>query len=135
MAKAVGVSPNQVINLHDYRVLRPLIVAIIAHENAGYRYPADVIDEGLRLAGVPKPKASAAQLATATALTAGGTAAAIEGVNELLPLLNLVNQVSYATDGLPSLGRAIAYLGVAISVGASLYAFWRLRRAQKAVQA
>jgi hypothetical protein len=35
-----------------YSVMRPLVVAIIAHENAGYAYPDAVIDEGLYLAGI-----------------------------------------------------------------------------------
>lgn len=53
------VSADEVLDIDSYAVMRPLVVAIIAHENAGYAYPAGVIDEGLRLAGIAdaKPRA------------------------------------------------------------------------------
>lgn len=140
VARAVGVAPEQRINLHDYARLRPLVVAIIAHENAGYAYPAEIVDEGLRLAGVVKPKPSPAQNAAATALVAGGTAAAIEvvppvidGISHVLPLLQTMSQVANTTSGLPQAARVVAYVLVGLSIGASLYAWYRLRRAQKAV--
>lgn len=140
VASAVGVAPTARISLHDYARLRPLVVAIIAHENAGYAYPAEIVDEGLRLAGVVKPKASLAQNAAATALVAGGTAAAIEvvppvldGIAQVLPLLSTLGQVANATTGLPQAARVVAYVLVGISICASLYAWYRLRRAQKSV--
>lgn len=141
VAAALGVKPGEFINLHEFRRLHPLVVAIIAHENAGYRYPAEVVEEGLRLAGVVKPnsplvaKPTAAQKATVTAFAAGGGAALVEGVNELLPMLSAVSQVNSVTSGLPPMVRGIALLLVAVSVGASIYAFIRLRSASKAVSA
>lgn len=140
VATAVGLAPDVQVELHNYACLRPLVVAIIAHENAGYAYPADVVDEGLRLAGVAKPTPSFAQNAAATALVAGSTAAAlqvappvIDGVSQVLPLLHTFSQVASLTTGLPQAARVIAYVLVGLSIGASLYAWYRLRRSQKAV--
>ncbi len=141
VADAIGVKPGEFINLHEFRRMHPLVVAIIAHENAGYRYPPEVVEEGLRLAGVVKPNApmiakpAIVQKATITALSAGGGAALVEGVNEMLPMLSAVSQVNSVTSGLPPLVRGIALVLVAVSVGASIYALIRLRRASKAVSA
>ncbi|MGH8053574.1 MAG: hypothetical protein ACREP4_06615 [Stenotrophomonas sp.] len=140
VARAVGVAPGERINTHSYAVLRPLVEAIIKHENGVQPYSADVIEEGLRLAGVIKPGGEAlvatpkaAQAATVTALTAGGTAAVVEGVNTLLPALQSFNAVASATGGLPGAVRVAVIVAVAVSIGASLYAFLRLRRARRAV--
>ncbi|WEK38664.1 MAG: hypothetical protein P0Y50_08870 [Candidatus Brevundimonas colombiensis] len=51
------INADQRLDVDTVAVMRPLVVAIIAHENAGFAYPAGVIDEGLRLAGVADAKA------------------------------------------------------------------------------
>lgn len=62
VARELGRALGQTVNVDarldvdSYRVMRPLVVAIIAHENAGHRYPDAVIDEGLRLAGIADAK-------------------------------------------------------------------------------
>ena len=50
VARAVGVAPDQVINIRDPRALRAVVVEIIRHENGGNPYSAAVIDEGVRRA-------------------------------------------------------------------------------------
>ncbi|MFW8532687.1 hypothetical protein ACOICZ_28755, partial [Klebsiella pneumoniae] len=62
VSKAVGVAPDMIIDLHDYNTMRPLVEAIIRHENGrgplktlNSWYSAEVIDEGMRRAGVVKP--------------------------------------------------------------------------------
>lgn len=50
VAKALGVQPNQVIDVRLPATLRGLVVAIIRHENGGVPYPDTVIDEGVRRA-------------------------------------------------------------------------------------
>lgn len=142
VARAVGVKPDSFIDLHEYRRLRPMVEAIIRHENGSQPYSADVIEEGLRLAGVVNPGAAplvpapkAVQTATAAALTAGSTIAVVEGVNQVLPAVQSVGQVAAVTSGLPPIVRVALIVAVAVSVGASLYAWWRLRRIRKAVSA
>lgn len=60
VAASVGVGPDDVIDVHNFNVLRPLVKAIIKHENGVQPYPDGVINYGLQLAGVtpqaePKP--------------------------------------------------------------------------------
>lgn len=59
------VGPNDVVNMHDYRVMRAVVEGIIRHENGrgplktpNTWYESDVIDEGLRRAGVVEPVTS-----------------------------------------------------------------------------
>lgn len=58
VAAMVGVTRDQTINVKRYSVMRPLVVAIIQHENGRQPYDAATIDAGLKLAGiVPPPRA------------------------------------------------------------------------------
>lgn len=149
VANALGVTPDAFINIHEYRRMRPMVDAIISHENGGNPYSVDVIEEGLRLAGVVKPGGNAlvatpraATNATVAAVATGGTAAAVELVNQfapavhqVLPAIQSANAVAASTSALPDWLRTAAAIAVAVSVAASLYAWWRLRRAARAAQA
>ena len=55
VARAMDVGRDDPIDVHTYAHMRPLVAAIIKHELGGMPYDAATIDEGLRLAGVPKP--------------------------------------------------------------------------------
>jgi hypothetical protein len=58
VARLVGVKPDDVVDVTEYAVARPMVEAIIRKELGGCPYPASVIDEGLKLAGIvpQKPK-------------------------------------------------------------------------------
>lgn len=96
---------EEVVNVHDYRTMRPLIEAIIRHENNGKGpygtiatwYDDATIDEGLRLAGVVKPAADRKPVVTGetvAASTAGGLGAA--QVAEVLPEITKAMESSEA---------------------------------------
>lgn len=67
VARAVGVAPDAQIDVTDYPTALAIVEAIIAHENAGYRYPLAVVNKGLELAGVSAPLQSNAIVAAASA--------------------------------------------------------------------
>ncbi len=143
VARAVGVDPQEKIDVHQYARMRPLVVAIIAHENAGYRFPDDVVEEGLRLAGVVKPTAPlvavapATRRAAVTAATVGGASALVDVVqqsmSELVPVAQQANAVAQSTTALPGWLRLGIGLVAVTAAAASIYTWWRLRRAQRAV--
>jgi hypothetical protein len=149
VAQAVGVDPEDFINLHEYRRLRPMVEAIIKHENGVQPYSSDVVEEGLRLAGVVKPGGAplvalpkATTTAAVTAATVGGAGAIAEVVQQvtpamqqLMPVVQQANTVAQSTAGLPPWLRLVIALGLLVAAGASIYTWWRLRRAHKAVQA
>ncbi|PWH29417.1 hypothetical protein DCJ00_25900, partial [Salmonella enterica subsp. enterica serovar 4,12:i:-] len=101
VAKAVGVTPDMVIDLHDYDTLRPLVEAIIRHENGrgplktlNSWYASEVIEEGLRRAGVVKA-VKAVKALPVTKETAGATVTAGIG---LAQLAEVIPQISAAMD-------------------------------------
>lgn len=72
VARAMSTDPTTPLDLHDYDVLRLLVLAIIRHENGIQPYSDAVIDKGLVLAGVAKPL----KPLTKSKTIAGGTLAA-----------------------------------------------------------
>lgn len=52
VAKAVGASPDEPIDLRDAGDMRGMVLAIIRHENGEQPYSMDVINRGLQRAGI-----------------------------------------------------------------------------------
>jgi hypothetical protein len=89
-----GFAAGAELDFHRYDHARPLIEAIIAHENGCQPYPDAVLDKGLALAGIePPPRGlsssrtiAAGQVATA-ATTIGVAVSAVKEMHGVLPEL------------------------------------------------
>lgn len=145
VAAAVGVSVDQTIDFHDFAILRPMVEAIIRHENGkgplatpNSWYDADTVIQGLKLAGVVKPVKSALMTksgaAGAVATTAAGGAGIIEIVNQITPLVQQTQTVASATDGLPTWLRVTLIVMTVVAAGAGAYVLWTKQREKAAVQ-
>ncbi len=74
VARAVKVRADDLIDVHQYDYMRPLVEAIAVHETgAGYKWPSNQIEEGLRRAGITKDAAKVAKVPV-TKETVGATA-------------------------------------------------------------
>lgn len=97
VAQLTGFGANDVLDLHTYAHLRPMVEAVITHELGGQPYAAETIDEGLRLAGVPKPVTTireAAATGTGRGAIQGTVAAGAAGlVVALAPALDVVGRL------------------------------------------
>jgi hypothetical protein len=102
VAHAMNRGPDEELDLHTYADLRPLVQAIIAHELGGQPYSADVIDEGLRLAGVPKP------------VTTAGEAARTQTGKGAITVAAAASAAATAAPALQSLGSLPQWVGVAL---------------------
>jgi hypothetical protein len=111
VGRAMGV-PTEVhkLDMHTYADLRPLVEAIITHELGGQPYPAAVIDEGLRLAGVPKPVTTASEAAA----TSTGKGA--------LTVAAAASAAATAAPAMQSLGALPQWVGVALVVAVAAVA-------------
>jgi hypothetical protein len=116
VAAAVGVGPEEQIDVHDYAVLRPLVLAIIKHENGQQPYTDAEIDAGLVLAGVEPPQRPLNKTRTvqggqvaASATVLGLTAEAVRQVEPAIPLLQSLLQVAPWVVGAAALA-GIAYM-------------------------
>lgn len=101
VAHRLGVGAEDPLDIHDYRVLRGLVEAIIAHENGQQPYTDAQIDAGLVLAGVEPPirplsetrTVKGAQVAAgATAL--GVVAEAVDKIQPAIPLLQRIAEIA-----------------------------------------
>ena len=116
VAAAVGVGPEERIDVHDYAVLRPLVLAIIKHENGQQPYTEAEIDAGMVLAGIEPPQRPLAKTRTvqggqvaAGATVLGLTAEAVRQVEPAIPLLQSLLQVAPWVVGAAALA-GIAYI-------------------------
>jgi hypothetical protein len=124
VARAMGVpSESHILDMHDYADLRPLIEAIITHELGGQPYPESVIDEGLRLAGVPKP------------VTTSGQAARTQTGKGAITVAAAASAAATAAPVLQSLGSLPQWVGVALVLAvaavAVAYVLSKRKRNQK----
>lgn len=116
VAANVGVGAGDKIDLHDYSRLRPMVLAVIRHENGQQPYTDAEIDAGLVLAGVEPPQKPLSQSRTvqggqvaAGATVLGLTAEAIRDVEPAFPLLQTALQIAPWIVGALSLA-GISYM-------------------------
>lgn len=124
-----GLMPNVIINLHSYEVMRPLVEAIIFHENGAQPYSSEVLDKGLAMAGYTRPVQPSALMsgavvgsATAAVSSAGSLVIALmestQALQEILaPMAGVVEWVPHALIGL--------------AVASAVFSVWARVRDQK----
>ena len=111
VAQLTGFESDQNLDLHSYEHVRPLIEAMIRHENGVQPYSREEIDHGLELAGIERdtPRKLPTPEAQASAVAAGGAAAAggASLISEAAPAMPLLNTLA---NHLPLLigGRVVA---------------------------
>ena len=116
VAKKLDVTPDEPINVHDYKILQPLTLAIISQENGQQPYTDTEIDAGLVLAGVVAPQKPLTQTRTikggqvaAGATVLGLTTEAVRQAEPVIPLLQSLIQVAPWVVGAAALA-GIAYM-------------------------
>lgn len=134
LCAATGFGPDDEIDLDTVATMTPTINAFIAHECSGYVYPAAVVAEGIRMAGVadapPAPAMSHAHVQAQVG--AGATGLAALGLDQINKAANLAPTVKAWTAslsdyaGVPIMDHAIttietvaaglALLGLALTV-------------------
>lgn len=149
VAKAAGVSPTQKVDFQNFAVLKPVVEAIIRHENGdpakyGQKpysninewYDDDTITEALKLAGVVEQKSTLGtkegKAAVATVAT-GGAAVLVEIGSQLTPVLNGVKQAAQDTEGMPGWLRILIVVLTLASASAAAYVLYKKHKENKSV--
>jgi hypothetical protein len=126
VARAIGVDADAQINVHEYCTMRPLVEAIIKHENGQQPYPAHVIDEGLRRAGVLPHRAEAVKKSL---VSPGGAGAATSTIGAAgAALTDTAQQMRLMAPESSSTVSLICVLLVLIGAGLVV---WQLVRQSK----
>ena len=125
VAESTGFAVNQKLDMHQFRHLKPLVEAIIFHENGQQPYTEAEITKALMLAGVePKQKSlqktrtvKAGKAATAGTLSLGG----IQVIQETLePATNVLMQIAPYVEMAKWLLLGVTFIGVAIMLWARI---------------
>lgn len=127
--RAVG---GEMVDMHDYQYLRPLVEAIIRHENgkgplktANTWYDDATIEEGLRLAGV-RPQQGKVPV---TKETVGASATGAVGVIEIADALPaVVAAVKGSEDHLTSGQTLRIVIGVVLVASALIIAYGQIKK-------
>lgn len=121
VARRMGVSPDDPLDLHQHDHLRPLVEAVVAHECAGLAYPAAVLDRALTLAGVPP--AAPRTLAEVAATTGTGRGAVLVGA------AGVATALAQAAPAIQALGHLAPMVAIAVILAAVAGVLvWRLGR-------
>ncbi|MDD3028850.1 MAG: structural protein P5 [Alphaproteobacteria bacterium] len=125
VAKDTGFRADHPLNMHDYGSLKPLVTAIIKHENGQQPYTAAQIDKALVLAGVEPPPKNLQHTRTvkggqtATAATVG--VGALESIKDSLdPARDTLQTLAPYLDTAKWLLLAITLIGIGIMVWARI---------------
>lgn len=119
--------PDAHLNLHDYAVMRSLVLAIIRHENGVQPYSEAVIRKGLAMAGFVAPEQTPAKSGTVvsgvtTAASTAGTLALVlsDGARDMQDVLQ-----PFATM------ETVKYILITLSVASALLTVWMRVREHK----
>lgn len=140
IARVLNMQPDdETLNLHDYETMRKVVEGIIRHENgspedydrAPYNninqwYTDEQIAEGLRRAGLVKPK-TAVNRATVTATSVTGLGAA-----QLVDLVQPVKAAMDSAHGDISSGDWVRIAFGVVTIGIGLYMGWVAYQKHKA---
>ncbi|WP_434523867.1 hypothetical protein [Photorhabdus asymbiotica] len=138
VARAIGVQPDSEMDLHQYHIIRPLVEAIIAQENGkgplrnlNTWYSNEIIDEGLRRAGVVKPVKEVTKIPV-TKETASATVAASLGIGQLAEVLPQISAAIDKAEGHLSSSSVVRIIfGIATIVVACVIAYSQIKRHQQ----
>lgn len=130
--KAVG---GDIIDVHSYASLRPLVEAIIRHENGvgplknlNEWYDDATIEEALRMAGVRKAGDGKVPM---TKETIGATAAGVSGVGQLVEVMPQVTEAITKADAHLSSGSWVRISLGLVTIGIAVFiAYSQVKRKQ-----
>ncbi|PHM52388.1 hypothetical protein [Xenorhabdus hominickii] len=140
VSKAMGVYPDQNIDLHDYDTIRPMVEAIIRQENSQGKlktlnswYSREVIDEGLRRAGVVKKTKEIAKIPV-TKETASATVVASLGIGQIAEVMPQLSDAMVKSESHLSSGSVVRIVfGVATIVVACVIAYSQVKRFKQGI--
>lgn len=119
-----GIDPDEPLDVHDYGDIRPLVEAIIKHENGVQPYTDAQIDKGLALAGIEppmKPLSKSRTMKGSQIAAAGGVTATVGGaLAELTPALPVL---SFLRE---NVGFAMLLIGAAVLIGVGYVVYARI---------
>lgn len=134
--KQTGHGALDVLNMHTYADIRPLLEAIVRHENGQQPYSAAQFDQALTLAGVVKPIAPLLNKKVIGATVATASAVVQQTVAQVQPVWDGLNKAGFKLNIAWLLNAHVVYGAVSLAivggVGFAVYDIYRRHRAMVA---
>lgn len=115
VARRMGVMAHQVLDLHDYAIMKAMITAMIWQENGMQPYPDALLDRGLAMAGFVRPQSPVGQSGT---VIGGAVATAAAGGNAIIDSMDSVRYSLMPLGGF----RWVQYALIALTVAGAVVA-------------
>lgn len=140
VAQAMEVGPDTQIDMQDWRYLKPMVEAIIRHENdkgplktPNTWYDDATINEGLRMAGVRPPVTQQANIPI-TKETIGASASGVVGTIELADAIPTVVTAIKGSESHLTSGSIVRILIGVVLIGAAVFvAYGQVKKHQSGV--
>ena len=125
VARSMKVEPDAHLSMHSFEQVKPLVKAIIKHENGVQPYDDDMIDAGLILAGLePRVRKSVAETRTGK----GSAVATVGTVGTVVAAASQARDVAVQArsiwDDVVNVGIWVAVVLVVAGIGYIVYARW-----------
>jgi hypothetical protein len=133
VASAVGVRPDDQIDVHDYSIMRPLVEAIIKHENGNQPYPASKINQALHMAGIAPKGAVEKTVSSTSSKTVQG--AVVTGTAGVIAATEQVVSIAKETSSGLAPGSIIGIILMVIILAGTAYTIWARLKTKKEIGA
>ena len=124
VARRMSTDPSMPLDLHDYDVMRALVVAIIVHENGMQPYPDGVIDKALAMAGIVRSLKPIGESRTVIGSSIAGVStaasAALQASQSVEEVRTIVEPLREALPWIQWLLVALTLAGVGLAVYARI---------------
>lgn len=124
VAQRTGFDADMVLDLQSYEHLKPLIAALIWHENGKQPYTDAQIDKGLTLAGVVKPGEGLKGSRTLSGLRVAATGVAGLEAIDVHSVQNQLNQLQTQLQGLMDVAQCFKHAFVVVAALGLIVAGW-----------
>lgn len=126
VAEAVGVKPDELVDLESFAVLKPMIKAMSIVEAGGWFFKEPDLDEGLRLVGVVRPNPSTVTKAEGTAAAVGTATAAAGATAEIVrQTSDLATAAGPAISTWQQMYSVLPTVALVVAVGALAFLAYR----------
>lgn len=120
VAHRTGLNPDAPLNMHSYEHLRPIVEAIVFHENGMQPYSPAQYDKALEMAGVLPPKKTVTPAATAT-IVAASTATAAPLLGQITTVVQNAAPLAWILPDLMAAGPWILGAIAVATIGYLIY--------------
>ncbi len=118
VCKITDFLPDQEMDFTTYEHCKPLVVAIIIHENGFNPYPSSLVDKAMLMAGIQPPKKPLTKSRTIVGSTVSAVAVSSEAV------LQVVNETKDQVEPIVAYSDSLRWIFLGLAIAGILVTLW-----------